>query len=303
MANPVKGDSTDPSIAGVTGTNSGNAAGATGVFGEGAIGVTGFGALVGILGEGPPTPNFVAVKGDGGGIPIPEGPPTFGVIGTTRSLSGIAVQGVNQSGGVAGDFQGNVNVNGGMTVTGRINVLGETGMGILAHGPTAGRFEGNVEVTGNINGQATTTITCFDVKLIGADCAEEFDLADEGEGVSPGTVLVIDTEGALRLSREAYDRKVAGVVSGAGEYKPGILLNKQNSPGTRVPLTLVGRTYCKVDAGYSPVEVGDLLTTSPTPGHAMKASDPLKAFGAVIGKALCAVKEGRGLVPILVALQ
>jgi cytoskeletal protein CcmA (bactofilin family) len=45
------------------------------------------------------------------------------------------VQGVNQSGGVAGDFQGNVNVNGGMTVTGRMNVLGETSMGILAHGP------------------------------------------------------------------------------------------------------------------------------------------------------------------------
>jgi hypothetical protein len=49
--------------------------------------------------------------------------------------------------------------------------------------------------------------------------------------------------------------------------------------------------------------VGDLLTTSPTPGYAMKADDPFKAFGAVIGKALRPLKEAQGLVPILIALQ
>jgi hypothetical protein len=35
----------------------------------------------------------------------------------------------------------------------------------------------------------------------------------------------------------------------------------------------------------------------------MKATDPLRAFGAVIGKALRPKKEGKGLIPILVALQ
>jgi hypothetical protein len=35
----------------------------------------------------------------------------------------------------------------------------------------------------------------------------------------------------------------------------------------------------------------------------MRASDPLQAFGAVIGKALRPLAEGRGLIPILVALQ
>jgi hypothetical protein len=35
----------------------------------------------------------------------------------------------------------------------------------------------------------------------------------------------------------------------------------------------------------------------------MKAEDPLKAFGAVIGKALRPLAEGQGLVPILIALQ
>jgi hypothetical protein len=35
----------------------------------------------------------------------------------------------------------------------------------------------------------------------------------------------------------------------------------------------------------------------------MKAEDPLKAFGAVIGKALRSVGKGQVLIPILVALQ
>jgi hypothetical protein len=68
-------------------------------------------------------------------------------------------------------------------------------------------------------------------------------------------------------------------------------------------LALTGRAFCKVDAQYSPIRVGDLLTTSPTPGHAMKAGDPLKAFGAVIGKAMRPLAEGQGLIPILIALQ
>jgi hypothetical protein len=71
----------------------------------------------------------------------------------------------------------------------------------------------------------------------------------------------------------------------------------------RVPIALIGKVYCKVDAQYAPIEVGDLLTTSPTPGHAMKAEDPLQAFGSVIGKALRSLANGQGLLPVLVALQ
>ena len=71
----------------------------------------------------------------------------------------------------------------------------------------------------------------------------------------------------------------------------------------RLPLTLTGRAWCKVDATYGPIALGDLLTTSSTPGHAMTASDPSTAFGAVIGKALRPWNDGTGLVPVLVALQ
>ena len=67
--------------------------------------------------------------------------------------------------------------------------------------------------------------------------------------------------------------------------------------------SLVGRTWCKVDASYSPIDVGDLLTTSPTAAHAMKATDQRRSFGAVIGKALRPLRAGQGLIPILIALQ
>ena len=65
----------------------------------------------------------------------------------------------------------------------------------------------------------------------------------------------------------------------------------------------MGKVFCKVDATYGAIEVGDLLTTSPLPGHAMRASDPLQAFGAVIGKALRPHRVGHGLIPMLIALQ
>jgi hypothetical protein len=141
-----------------------------------------------------------------------------------------------------------------------------------------------------------------DVLLTGADCAEQFDLTC-GQMLEPGTVVVIDEGGALRESEVEYDKKVAGVISSAGEYRHGLVLDKRSSDEGRAPVALIGKVYCKVDANNSPIEVGDLLTTSPTPGHAMKATEPVKAFGAIIGKALKAMPAGCGLIPILVALQ
>ena len=141
-----------------------------------------------------------------------------------------------------------------------------------------------------------------DILLSNADCAEEFDVSGTEE-VEPGTVMVIDQEDKVRESTRAYDKTVAGVISGAGDFRPGIVLDKKQSRNNRMPVAVMGKVYCKADTQNGPIEVGDLLTTSSTPGHAMKANDPLKAFGAVIGKALRPLKKGKGLVPILVALQ
>ena len=119
----------------------------------------------------------------------------------------------------------------------------------------------------------------------------------------PGSVMVIGDDGALRQSDKAYDRKVVGVVSGAGVFRPGIILDQHGNDEGRTTIALVGKVYCKVNADAGSIAVGDLLTTSDIPGHAMRVSDPLKGFGSVIGKALAGRNEGCGLIPILVALQ
>ena len=141
-----------------------------------------------------------------------------------------------------------------------------------------------------------------DIQLQNADCAEDFDVL-AGEKIEPGTVMVIDSGGAMRPSAKTYDKCVAGVVSGAADFKPGLILGKHAEKPNRLPIALMGKVYCKVDADFGSIEIGDLLTTSSTPGHAMKASDPHQAFGAVIGKALRPWAKGQGLIPILVALQ
>lgn len=153
--------------------------------------------------------------------------------------------------------------------------------------PTEEGVTDTVEVTG-------------DIVLPNADCAEYFDGDEDAE---PGTVVVLDVAGGVRPSAAAYDKRVAGVVSGAGDLRPGLLLDGGRRDRGRRPVALMGKVHCKVDSRYGDVEVGDLLTTSPTPGHAMKA-DPAQAFGAVIGKALRPLRDGSAeLVPILIALQ
>jgi hypothetical protein len=151
------------------------------------------------------------------------------------------------------------------------------------------RFDGDLEVTG-------------DVRLTGADCAEDFPVSSTAS-LEPGTVLVIDQDGTLKPSTAPYDTRVAGVIAGAGDCKPAIVLGRRASPPEGVPLSLAGKAYCKVDADLSPIGVGDLLTTSPTPGHAMKATAVHRVFGAVLGKALRPLERGKGLIPILIALQ
>jgi len=60
---------------------------------------------------------------------------------------------------------------------------------------------------------------------------------------------------------------------------------------------------CKVDADIAPISVGDLLTTSPTRGHAQKVIDPAKAVGAILGKALGSLKKGKGKIPVILLLH
>lgn len=152
-----------------------------------------------------------------------------------------------------------------------------------------------LDVRGNI-------VVSGDIVLQNADCAEEFDVA-AAVMVEPGAVMVLNEEGQLAQSTQAYDKRVAGVVSGAGDFKPALVLDRQSGQTDRAAIALMGKVYCKVDAQYAAIAVGDLLTTSPTPGCAMKATDAQRAFGAILGKALRPLQAGAGLIPVLVTLQ
>ena len=117
---------------------------------------------------------------------------------------------------------------------------------------SARRFEGDVEVTG-------------DIRMVNADCAEEFDV-DDWDNVEAGTVIVLTENGSFQQSYQEYDKKVAGIISGASGYKPAIVLDRQevqhqntttnNEHKSRLPIALMGKVYCKVDARHSSIEVG-----------------------------------------------
>jgi hypothetical protein len=173
------------------------------------------------------------------------------------------------------------------------------GYGLIVSNTKGGKsaaFQGTVEIEGNLAMSGA-------VQTLGRDCAEAFDLADDCTG-EPGTVLVAGEDGRLSPCASAYDKAVVGIVSGAGDEQPGLVLGgARPDAGPSAPIALIGRAWCKVDAGHGAIAVGDMLTTSPTPGHAMIASDPARAPGTIIGKALGSCKEGRGMVPVLVTLQ
>ena len=91
-------------------------------------------------------------------------------------------------------------------------------------------------------------------------------------------------------------------MSGAGGIVPATLLRQEGTvaDGTH-PVAMLGRVYVLTDARLAPIKPGDELTSSTTPGHAMKATDDARANRAVLGTALTSLPSGRGLV--LIALQ
>jgi len=159
----------------------------------------------------------------------------------------------------------------------------------------------------DVNGTTTTKV----LKITGgSDLSEQFDITSnighEGFKIEPGTVVGIDSAnpGNLIISNKPYDRRVAGIISGAGGVASGMLMGQSGTAADgKYPVALTGRVYCKADATSGEIQPGDLLTTSDMPGHAMRVSDYEKAQGAIIGKAMTSLDEGQGLVLVLVSLQ
>lgn len=127
----------------------------------------------------------------------------------------------------------------------------------------------------------------------GMDLAEFFKTA---EPIEPGEVVVFDEqEDAVRLCESEGDSRVIGIAS----TDPASIMGSGEGPAA---IALCGRVPCNVDADIAPIRVGDLLTTSPTKGHAQKILDASKTAGAIIGKALGSLEKGKGTITVLVAL-
>ena len=300
----VLGTTQSSSASAIFGSNSATAATPAGtVAGHGVFGLTTV-----------PNANGVLGANNGGGTGV-AGVSDNGTGVSAVSVNGTALSATSQQGrAIVGTSQTQDAINGtsaspqhaGVSATNTSPGAGEVPSGfavwasaaataIYAQGKPAGYFNGDVQITG-------------DIILInspsGADIAEDFDLEDDDANREPGTVLVIGRCGRLAACAAAYDTRVAGVVSGAGDLRPAIVLQRLHDRPRRSPVALLGKAVCKVDAHFGAIQAGDLLTTSPTMGHAMKASDRSKALGAVLGKALSALdQDRRGFVPILLSLR
>jgi hypothetical protein len=165
--------------------------------------------------------------------------------------------------------------------------------------PTVSNIAAYNAATGQYMNMIVRTLTIIG----GADLAEPFAVGDAE--IPEGSVVIIDDAhpGHLTVSTQAYDTRVAGVVSGANGVKPGIQMSQRGVVEGTENIALTGRVYVKVDASRGAIKPGDLLTTSDTPGHAMKVREPARAQGAILGKAMGALEDGQGLVLVLVTLQ
>ena len=130
----------------------------------------------------------------------------------------------------------------------------------------------------------------------GADLAE---LLPAVQDLEPGDVLVMGPSGQLARTNSPYDPAVMGIYSTEPGFVGGVTSVQDYT--SKVPLAIVGIVPCKVNTENGPIQIGDLLVTSSTPGVAMKASSA--PAGTVIAKALDEFSEDRGVINVLVMLQ
>jgi hypothetical protein len=275
-----------PNGTGLVGTGSATGAYLTATNPAGSTGAYAYGYTLGLLAENLGVGSAILAKGKG----------------KTRSDAVIRVENSETDRGMCAFFQNNSNYatahlqNSG---TGEVLYIEHLGTGdfIRVVSPTGSKFW--------VDNNGTTHTKVLEI-LGGADLSERFDVAGSGHELVPGSVVSIDAthEGRLIVSREPYDHRVAGIVSGAGGITTGMLMGQKGAAADgEQPVALSGRVYCLATAANGPIRPGDLLTTSSTPGHAMRVSDSSRAHGATLGKAMGTLESGQGLVLVLVSLQ
>ncbi len=135
-----------------------------------------------------------------------------------------------------------------------------------------------------------------------ADFAELIEVDGSVASYEPGDVLVIsnDKDKSVTLSSHPNSTSIIGVYS----TKPGFIGSTHPMKGkydNEIPVAITGIVPCKVSTENGPIKRGDLLTTSSTPGYAMKASDP--KVGTILGKAMQSLENGMDKIEVLIILQ
>jgi len=127
--------------------------------------------------------------------------------------------------------------------------------------------------------KSSISLTLIEVENSNADLAEIYSTTDKTLG--PGAVVSLDSnlKSGVKKSTGSYEKGLVGVVSSVPAITIGSIDDNETSA---VPVALSGRVPVKVNTENGPIKVGDPLTSSSTPGVAMKAT---KA-GAIIGTAM-----------------
>jgi hypothetical protein len=297
---------------GVYGSTISTALSAAGVFGEAAAGS---GGAYGVYGKTTSTDASAAgVFGTGGSGTNLAADQEVGVYGESHHGYGVFGVSIDHAGVYGASEGGNAGVYGeNYAIVGHgghfVNLNTSSTGGNAQVGVWAGSYYGNpieaheVNASGTSvdrvfyvdwNGQVYADGTFFDS---GADFAE---MLPAVEGLEPADVLVIDLDGKLAKSTQAYQPTVVGVYS----TEPGFLggADEEGNPEDEIPLAIVGVVPVKASAENGAIQPGDMLVASTTPGHAMKAGADAPN-GTVIGKALESLDDGSGVILMLVMLQ
>ena len=297
----ILGDTSSPAGIGVFGRSYAETGNPIGVLGktrsvEGGAGVAGScessaGSCIGVVGE-------VGASDQKGGLfvsYVQNGYP-IGALGTTMSADGGF--------GLIGEVTANTGF--GIGVSGTANSPDGYGGSFANYAPGGNLIKGyavNATVF-RVDGSGTVFAN-GGFQPGGADFAESMVVSGDRSKYAAGDLLVIDPKKSrqLALAQQPYSTRVAGIYS----TKPGMLGSTRSAdapaPADEVPLAVVGVVPCKVTAQNGAIQVGDLLVTSSTPGHAMKGTDRSKMLGAVVGKALEPLSSGEGTIQVLVTLQ
>jgi hypothetical protein len=258
------------------------------------------GANIGVYGKtNSTTAQTAGVRGSG-----PGG--SYGCIGTKQFHAGVykqmGVYGTAYAGLDGGASRPPVSVYGEVLDTSVAGAIGVAGYCGNLNG-WAGYFGGKVGCT------AANPAAASQKYMYTGDIAE---LIPCSKNVEVCDVVVTNPEKDQELikSTKANDYTVAGIISENPQFCFGDKEQYKDMAENLQYLALGGQVKVKADASYGEIKRGDLLTTSDTPGHAMKAKPigeinghPIYPQGCIVGKALEPLKEGKGKILVLVCLM